>query len=85
MTNLITIYGIYGETQGLLLYKYFDMHSLVSSVLAQVFIAVFQTNYVFALFFFAVFSCFGFYVTKKVDFTFQRKNSQGQSQTVENN
>lgn len=67
--NLVTIYGIYGDDLGIQIYKYFDFHSLVSSVLAQALIMGFGSNYVVALWFFMVASVVGYFVTDRIDFT----------------
>jgi uncharacterized membrane protein len=67
--NLVTVYGIYGDDLGIQIYKYFDFHSLVSSILAQVLIMAFGTEYVAALWFFMIISVAGYFLTDRIDFT----------------
>lgn len=81
--NLVTIYGLYGEEFGIHLYKYFDMHSLVSSVLAQVLIMAFGTSYVPALWFFMVINVVGFFVADRVDFTQWASRKDSSSEKLE--
>lgn len=80
--NLVTIYGLYGDEYGIELYKYFDLHSLVSSVFAQVLIMGFGTSYVPALWFFMLLNVVGFVLVDRVDFM-QWSVRKGSSEKLE--
>ena len=62
-----TVFGIYGDEAGLLLYKYFDLHQIVAVLLMQGVIFAFQVNYVQALWFFALCSGACIVVVGKLD------------------
>lgn len=80
--NLVTIYGIYGDHLGIRIYPFFDMNSLASSVLAQILIMGFGTNYVPAFWCFFVVSIVGFFVADLVDYTPLAKRSRASSDSL---
>lgn len=83
--NLVTIYGVYGDTLGIELYKYFDIHSLFSSILAQILIALFGSGYVLALLFFVLINVGGYFVTNKIDFTLWKDKQISVSTKIQEN
>lgn len=68
MMNLTAIYRIYGEEKGINIYKYFDLHSMMSSILAQFFVSFFGSSYFNAMIFFSIFNVAGMAVISQVSF-----------------
>ncbi len=53
MMNLTSIYGIYGDEKGINIYKYFDLHTMLATILAQFFVSFFGSSYFSAMVFFS--------------------------------
>ena len=53
MMNLTAVYEIYGDEKALIIYKYFDFHNIVGTVLSQLCVVFFGNSYSIAMFFLA--------------------------------
>lgn len=74
MMNLTTIYGIYGEEKGINIYKYYDLHTMLSVIIAQFLIAYFGSDYYRAMVFFAAINLFGLLVLALIKFPKKQSN-----------
>lgn len=66
---MTSMFEIYGDENALLMYKYFDLHQIVSVTLIQVVIFVFQIHYVQILWMFGGFSILCFVYVGRMDFS----------------
>lgn len=68
MLNILTVEHLFGKEKGISAFKYFDLHQLLATFIAQLLIAIFDTNYFALTFILAVinFAALGYYMTMRI-------------------
>jgi len=74
MMNLTTIYGIYGEEKGINIYKYYDLHTMLSVTISQFLISYFGSDYYQAMVFFSALNVLGILVLCLIKFPKKQLN-----------
>ena len=67
--DMSVIYGVYGEQNGIHIFKFFFLNSVIATFLGQVIIIFFETKYVHVLWFLAFWCIFGFFMVDCIPLT----------------
>ena len=66
--NMEVTFGNYGEVIGAMIYKYFDMQTLLSGVVVQVLITLFAENYFWLMIFLACANAVAYLLAERINF-----------------